>query len=357
LPSIIPEPYNGAFTAAGTQYNVAPGLLAALFSEENGLGGNETTPDTAGLAAAWTSFVQSHTDPNSGWPTSPNDAEGPFRFLPSTFTGLGFNIADINTLTIAADAAAKYVASNGATTSVPETGWQNAIFAYNHAQWYVNAVLAYYNYYTSLPGQSGGTTTTPDTSCSTGTGSGGTTPTVVDCSNPTGNGGDEAILCDAEQYNGIYYRFGGGHVPYNPDFKTQCPDPVAAAASSTNQPSGAPPADGDPASGNPSPCATDCSGLVSVAMSQAFGQNYEESVAPDGTMEGTDAGNWVQIPIAQAQPGDVVTKADGTGHVEIVEQVSGQNITTFGSHYTGSATGSVASTISYWIGAYHWKNS
>jgi N-acetylmuramoyl-L-alanine amidase len=171
LPSIIPEPYNGAFTQAGTKHNVAPALIAALFSEENGLGNNSTNPDTVDLPQAWASFVQRHPDPNAGWPTSSANAEGPFQFLPSTFTGLGYNISDITNLVVAADAAAKYVASNGATTNVPVTGWQNAIFSYNHAQWYVNAVLQLYNYYSGLPQ-------------TTGTGTGATTITAA--SSPTG---------------------------------------------------------------------------------------------------------------------------------------------------------------------------
>jgi hypothetical protein len=161
LPSIIPEPYNGAFTQGGSAHKVDPALVAAIFTEENF---TQTAPPD--LAARWKSFVASHPDPNSGWPVSPAGATGPFQFLPSTWTGLGYNIADIGNLAKAADAAADYLASNGGTTDKPPASWQTAIFAYNHAQWYVDAVMVYYNYYTTglvsttaLPAES----TTPGT--------------------------------------------------------------------------------------------------------------------------------------------------------------------------------------------------
>lgn len=151
LPAFIPEPYNGAFTQGAKNHNVAPALVAAIFSEEHNIGGSETNPNTATLPVAWAVFATQKGDPNSGWATSASGAEGPFQFLPSTWTGLGYNINDINNLVIASDAAAKYLASNGATVNTPEQSWRNAIFAYNHADWYVNAVLQYYNYYNSQP--------------------------------------------------------------------------------------------------------------------------------------------------------------------------------------------------------------
>jgi|GEM_PF-1495707 len=159
LPSFIPEPYNGAFTQGANNHNVAPALVAALFSEEHGLGGSETNPDTSTLPAAWARFVKGQPDPNSGWASSSSNAQGPFQFLPSTFTGLGYDISKINDLVTAADAAAKYAQSDGATKDKPESTWNSFIFSYNHASWYVTAVLKYYDYYNSQPASTPGPST------------------------------------------------------------------------------------------------------------------------------------------------------------------------------------------------------
>jgi len=161
LPSLIPEPYNGAFTEGANAHNVSPALVAALFSEENGLGGNEVTPDITDLPLEWATFAKEHPNPNSGWPTSSSDAEGPFQFLPSTWTSLGYNIADINDLVTASNAAADYAATDSATVGASNAVLSTFIYSYNHADWYVAAVLQYYNYYSSQPAStpSGGSTT------------------------------------------------------------------------------------------------------------------------------------------------------------------------------------------------------
>ncbi len=155
LPAFIPEPYNGAFTQGANAHNVAPGLVASLFSEENALGGDTHNPSTTNLPSAWANFIKRHPDPNGSWNSSTAGAQGPFQFLGSTWTGLGYDLGDINNLVTAADAAAKYVASNGAIKDKPEAQWHDAIFNYNHAEWYVNAVLKYYDYYNSQPGAEG----------------------------------------------------------------------------------------------------------------------------------------------------------------------------------------------------------
>ncbi|HXE10337.1 MAG TPA: phage tail tip lysozyme [Verrucomicrobiae bacterium] len=206
LPSFIPEPYNGAFTQAGNKYKVAPALIAALFSEENGLEGNPSDPVTDQLPAAWANFIKSHPNPNSGWPVSSANATGPFQFLPDTWTGLGFDISQINDLSTAAQAAAKYVASNGATTDKPESSWHDAIYDYNHAEWYVNAVLKMYEYYNSQPGAtpSGGSTVVPAASggdsgsCSCTTSASGDSTIVID---PGHSGHD---ISDTDPATGLY---------------------------------------------------------------------------------------------------------------------------------------------------------
>lgn len=159
--------------------------------------------------------------------------------------------------------------------------------------------------------------------------------------------GDPKILCEAEKYQGIYYRWGGGHQGYSA-FIAGCPNPANAP---DNQPTGSPPDPTDNGlSGNPSPCATDCTGLVSIALDEAFNQDYIWTV--NGTMQGDGAQYWKQIPIEQATAGDIVTTQD---HVEIVDHVSGNTVYTFGSHETGTQTGPVTSSTGDWTyGAWRW---
>ncbi len=225
LPTIIPEPYNGAFTQGGSKNNVAPALVAAIFTEEN-----LTQTPTAQLATAWQTFTKdTQPDPNNGWPYShvpasevwpggeapnaareaagetlpANGAGGPFQFEPDTWSGLGFSTsgnAEEN-LVNAANAAAKYLASDGATTDKPPSSWQTAILDYNDAQWYVDAVMEYYNFYNS-----GTSTTTPPapTTSTTQTCSGTSTTTSVDCNGavPAGTAGlsqtRQEIVCIAQ---------------------------------------------------------------------------------------------------------------------------------------------------------------
>lgn len=141
LPSIIPEPYNGAFTAGANKYKVAPALIAAIFTEENF---THTPPSQ--LAKTWADFPKRHPDPNSGWPTNQFQTQGAFQFIPDTWKSYGKGGNPQNIVDGAAGAA-NYLASGGATVNKPPSSWNNAIFAYNHAQWYVDAVIAYYNFY------------------------------------------------------------------------------------------------------------------------------------------------------------------------------------------------------------------
>lgn len=177
-------------------------------------------------------------------------------------------------------------------------------------------------------------------SCTASTGS-------LDCTSATG---DAKILCEAKKYAGIYYEYAGGHQGLKA-FLAGCPDPSNPP---NNQPNGGP-VNGDPAglSGNPSPCATDCSGLVSIALDEAFNQDYMWIVS-GAAMQGAGATNWKKISINQTQAGDIVTMDE---HVEIVDHVSGSNIVTFGSHETGTKTGDVTQPMSAWVAAYHWTGA
>jgi 3D (Asp-Asp-Asp) domain-containing protein len=125
LPGEIPSPYDDIFTKAAAAAHMDPRLLAAIFYYgENG----KRWPNAKGP-----------------WPTSSAGATGPFQFLPSTWKGYardgdGDGDKDINDLTDAAFGAAAYLAASGAKDGASEAEIRKAIFAYNHADWYVNQV-------------------------------------------------------------------------------------------------------------------------------------------------------------------------------------------------------------------------
>jgi len=220
LPSFIPEPYNGAFTQGANNHNVAPALLAALFSEENNLGNNGTNPDTSILAKTWADFAKQHPNPNSGWGTSSKGAQGPFQFEPSTWTSLGYDLSKINDLVTSADAAAKYAQTDGATKNTPESSWKTFIFSYNHADWYVTAVLKYYDYYNSQPGATPGgasdtiiTGPSSDGSTCSSTSNGSIVQNAINLSWPDESHGttpNAAYAAALRQYNDSGYSQTGG---------------------------------------------------------------------------------------------------------------------------------------------------
>lgn len=147
LPSFVPEPYNSVFTKAGAAYNVSPQLIAALFTSENM---THILPEK--IPAEWQVILKQYPDPNKGWPTSSANAQGPFQFIPGTWTSLGVDgdgdgVKDVNNLTDAAFAAANYAKSDGATVDKPPDSWHDFIFSYNHAEWYVQMTMQYYQYY------------------------------------------------------------------------------------------------------------------------------------------------------------------------------------------------------------------
>jgi peptidoglycan hydrolase CwlO-like protein len=77
--------------------------------------------------------------------TSYAGAMGPMQFLPATFAGYAVDgdhdgVADIMNPADAIFSAARYLCANGAATSPDALA--NAIFHYNHADWYVQMVLA-----------------------------------------------------------------------------------------------------------------------------------------------------------------------------------------------------------------------
>lgn len=154
--------------------------------------------------------------------------------------------------------------------------------------------------------------------------------------------GDAKILCEAEQFAGAYYLWGGG--PHGQGaytaFAQQCPANKVVQLSQGTKGVG--------------PCSTDCSGLVSAAVDMAFGQNLGWVVSTAGIMEGTDANDWQKVPIANANPGDIVTLDDAPGHVEVVDHVANGTVYTFGTRQTGTPASSASGPVSGWTFAYHW---
>ncbi|MBO0815549.1 MAG: lytic transglycosylase domain-containing protein, partial [Actinobacteria bacterium] len=116
-----PTSYIQLFQESAAQY--CPGLpwevLAAIGQVESGFGAN-TGPSTAG-------------------------ALGPMQFLPSTWAAWGISgfgdkgPPNINDPFDAVPSAARYLCAAGGSTAA---GLPRAIFAYNHADWYVKEILA-----------------------------------------------------------------------------------------------------------------------------------------------------------------------------------------------------------------------
>ena len=112
----IPAELMSLYLRAERQYGVPWSVLASINSIESAFGRN-LGPSSAG-------------------------ARGPMQFIPSTWAaygvdGNGDGRKDINDPEDAIPAAARYLKASGAPQDM-----QRAIFAYNHAQWYVDKVLA-----------------------------------------------------------------------------------------------------------------------------------------------------------------------------------------------------------------------
>jgi beta-N-acetylhexosaminidase len=141
-----------------------------------------------------------------------------------------------------------------------------------------------------------------------GSSAGGSTASSEACSqnqSPNCNGaqGSPKIICAAKAYDSASYVFGAGHGPAA-EWHKNCP---------TIGPS----------------CSLDCSGLVNLAVYDAFNIDLRE----DTGGERADKTHWETVIFNKVQPGDIMQP--DSGHVEIVDHIVGQTIYTFGAHQSG----------------------
>jgi hypothetical protein len=152
-----------------------------------------------------------------------------------------------------------------------------------------------------------------------------------DCTSATGV---SKILCAAKRYDPASYSESalGNHMAGgNPQWiKQVCP---AAGYPATS------------AQGKITPsCYLDCSGLVNIAVYDAFGYNLEENTFS----EVADTNLWKHISFSQVQPGDLVQPGEYAGnHVEIIDHVSGSTVYTFGAHDSNPPQADQVSPASY----------
>ena len=171
-PQPIPAGIKTLYLAAADRYHLPWTLLAGIGMEETAHG-RATATSSAG-------------------------ARGLMQFMPATWAlygvdGDGDGRADITNDADSAMSAANYLTASGVTAG-PD-GVRRAIFAYNHADWYVNDVL----YYAAAYG--GGTVPGDPSDCGPG---GEGNPTLP----PIDNAKIRTMLVWAQSHRGDPYRFG-----------------------------------------------------------------------------------------------------------------------------------------------------
>jgi len=163
----IPSHLMPLYVSTEEQYGVPWSLLAAINSIESGFGQN-LGPSSAG-------------------------ALGPMQFMPATWASYGVdgngdgrkNVMDPED---AIPAAARYLKASGAPQDL-----QKAVFAYNHASWYVDKVLSLASTFAE------GGNLLIGAACADG---------------PSGDGSAQAVYAAANALHAMHvpYNYGGGHV-------------------------------------------------------------------------------------------------------------------------------------------------
>ena len=172
-PLPIPAAIKADYLAAAARYHLPWTLLAGIGMEETGHG-RTTATSTAG-------------------------AQGLMQFMPDTWArygvdGDGDGRADIGNDADSAMSAANYLTASGVTTG-GAGGVRRAIYAYNHATWYVNDVLYYAQAY------GGGIIAGDRSDCGPG---GDGNPTLP----PIDNHRIQTMLAWADSHTGDRYVFG-----------------------------------------------------------------------------------------------------------------------------------------------------
>jgi NlpC/P60 family/Transglycosylase SLT domain len=173
-PTSIPAGVQALYVAASARFGVPWTLLAGIGMEE--------------------------TDHGRRTATSSAGAQGLMQFLPATFAGFGVDgdgdgRADISNDADSIFSAANYLVASGALNG-PD-GIRQAVYAYNHAGWYVNDVLYYAAAYTGEDNASNPCVTLD-------TNPGGGVPVI-------GTGPASAAVSAALQRIGTPYSWGGGN--------------------------------------------------------------------------------------------------------------------------------------------------
>jgi cell wall-associated NlpC family hydrolase len=199
-------------------------------------------------------------------------AEGPMQFLPETFRQYGSG--DIYNPADAIPATARMLKANGAPGNM-----RGAIFAYNHLQSYVDAVLGWAAKYGNGKYSVGGDNNRPSV-CVGGGGS-------ATMGSPNGTLGERIVYWASTQM-GIVYQFGGGG-PSGPNVGTNSRG------------------DGKPG--------WDCSGIAEFAVYRATGGRVD---LPHNTVaQYDDTSQVTHVDKSQLQPGDLVFFYTSMDHMGI----------------------------------------
>lgn len=251
-----------------------PNEVKAASEELGGGGGYGIAQWTGGRRTAMFKFVQAEGK-------DPHSLAGQLDYLQHELkTGYTAAVTAVQSATTPDDAAEKFMM----TFEHPRLSTANL----PKRQEYARSVFKTY-------GGSAVTSTTENNSSACGT-----STSSPDCATASGNA---KILCEAEKYDPVSYQEvpAAGHQGGEAWHKT-CP---------TIGPS----------------CILDCSGLVTVATYDAYGNKGSWNTS----LLVADPQNWQQINFSQLQSGDLIKPT--AGHVEIVDHVTGSTIYTFGAHY------------------------
>ena len=153
----IPKDYIPIYQEAADKYGVQWTLIAAIHKVETNFGTHDTMVSSVGALGHFQFMPQTWV--GWGYPGVPAGDDILDTDLIKRYGGYGVDAdldgkADPYNIHDAAYSCAKYLKASGAPGDL-----QSAVFAYNHAQWYVDKVLALYESYTEGNYTEGGTGT------------------------------------------------------------------------------------------------------------------------------------------------------------------------------------------------------